>query len=459
MILDVFQRAGDALSRVSRRIVPDPFVLAIGLNLLIIAVGAAFLVRTTEAGAGAIAWTVADAWLEGFANPAGLEFALQMALVLVTGHALATSPPVQRLVTLLARVPRNSAGAAALVALTSCAAAVIHWGLGAIVGAFVAREIAQAARAEGREFDYAVLGAAAYAGLAVWHGGLSGSAPLKVAQDGHFLQDWLGVVPVGETIFALPNLLITGALVATITGLFWLVAPRDRAQPGPHANPIPTRAAPTPATARERGLVGWLQGSALPGTLVGLAGLALVLSALAVGLVSLDINGVNALFLFLGVALQGSLGRYAEAVAEGARGVGAIVVQFPFYFALLGVMSGTGLVAWASDALASLATAQTFPLIAFVSAGLVNLFVPSGGGQWAVQGKILASTGAGLGVEPETTVMAFAYGDAWTNMLQPFWALPLLGIMGLRARDIMGYSALVFAVMGLLVPALLLALH
>ena len=157
--------------------------------------------------------------------------------------------------------------------------------------------------------------------------------------------------------------------------------------------------------------------------------------------------------------LQGSLARYVAAIADGARGVGGIILQFPFYFGILGVMKASGLIVLVSEAIEDLATETTFPVLAFVLSGLVNFFVPSGGGQWAVQGEILARTGGELGVAHEATVMAFAYGDAWTNMLQPFWALPLLGIMGLRARDIMGYAAVVFLLMGVLVPILLLVLY
>ena len=137
-------------------------------------------------------------------------------------------------------------------------------------------------------------------------------------------------------------------------------------------------------------------------------------------------------------------------------GAGAIVLQFPFYFGILGIMQASGLIQLVSAGFAGIANQETFPILTYFSSGLVNLFVPSGGGQWIVQGEVLIRAGQELGVSPQTTVMAFAYGDAWTNMLQPFWALPLLGIMGLKARDIIGYTAVIFLAMLIIVPLLLL---
>src|SRR5690606_1765577 len=204
------------------------------------------------------------------------------------------------------------------------------------------------------------------------------------------------------------------------------------------------------------GVLGWIQDGPVVGLLVGGLGLATVLLALVTNRATFDINTVNLLFLFLGLAFQRRLSHYLEAVTDGARGVGGIVLQFPFYFGILGIMQGTGLIEQVSGWVASVASADTFPVLAFLLAGFVNFCVPGGGGQWAVQGEVLATAGLDLGVSTESIVMAFSYGDAWTNMLQPFWALPLLGIMGLQARDIIGYAAVIFLLMGVVVPVFLL---
>ena len=188
------------------------------------------------------------------------------------------------------------------------------------------------------------------------------------------------------------------------------------------------------------------------GRLIGAAGLLMVGATIFSGARKLEINTVNLVFFFVGLAMQGSLRRYTEAVTDGAKGAGAIIVQFPLYFGILGIMKVSGMIGWLSQSMASWSTQTTFPLLSYFSAGITNLFVPSGGGQWGVQRDILLSSGHSLGVDPTSTIMAFAYGDAWTNMLQPFWALPLLGIMGLRAKDIIGYTAMVFLLMLVVVP-------
>lgn len=448
-------RVGQALQRLASRIVPDPFLLALGLTVVVALIAAA---RLSALGAPDVAWTIADGWFDGFSGAGGLAFALQMCLILVTGHALALSPPVQRVVRSIARLPHHAAAASALVAFVACVAGVVHWGLGAIVGALLAREIGRFAREEGIPVHYPLLGAAAYSGLAVWHGGLSGSAPLKVAEEGHFLADSIGVVPLSQTLASPMNLVITGALLLLIPLVYHLLTPHsvdDLVLPGQ----LDGDDLLLPAGGEDaHGIVASVQRSPWVGRLLGGAGVAAVITGLAADRYAFDVNTVNALFLFVGITLQGSVSRYVAAVADGARGAGAIVLQFPFYFGLLGIMRAGELVGWLSELLVELSNATTFPVLAFLCAGIVNFFVPSGGGQWAVQGQILLSAGSSLGVPAPTTIMAFAYGDAWTNMLQPFWALPLLGIMGLRARDIIGYTAVIFVLIAVVVPVGLLVL-
>jgi short-chain fatty acids transporter len=366
---------------------------------------------------------------------------------------MALSPPVQRALSWVARIPSSAAAASALVALVACGAALVHWGLGAIAGALLAREIGRHAKSRGLSVHYPLLGAAAYAGMAVWHGGLSGSAPLKVAEAAP--AGIAGALPLSDTLLAHVNLVVTPALVVLIPILCALLTPR---RPGELSPPGLDQLAPLPARTRRQGtgLVHWLQESAAVGAAVGVAGLAFVLAAVVTSRLRFDINSVNMLFLFAGLVLQGSLRHYVEAITDGARGAGAIILQFPLYFGILGMMKAADMIRWISDGLVALSSQTTFPVVAYLSAGLVNLFVPSGGGQWAVQGDVLLTAGHKLGVDPGATVMAFAYGDAWTNMLQPFWALPLLGIMGLRARDIIGYTATIFLLMLIVVPVLLL---
>jgi len=448
---------GAKLSRIASKVVPDPFVLAIGLTVIVGVFGALHLAG--EDLEGGVGWTLVEGWASGFASAGGLAFALQMCLVLVTGHALATSPPVQRGVRWIAARVRGPAGAAFVVSLVACLAAVIHWGLGAIVGAFLAREIGRNSLADegAPTLHYPLLGAAAYAGLAVWHGGLSGSAPLKVAEVGHFAADAVsthpgGVVPVGETLLSPLNLVVTGLLCIGLPLLFAVLVPFDHER----VPPDPKALAKRDADIEPESEGFQLERSPVTAIVIGVIGLGIIGGSWVTGRMSLDLNLVNFLFLFAGIALQGSLRRYVDAITDGAKGAGGIILQFPFYFGILGIMKAAGLITWISEAMVDLATKDTFPVLAFFSAGVVNLMVPSGGGQWAVQGDILLNAGDALGVPAGTTVMAFAYGDAWTNTLQPFWALPLLGIMGLEAKAIVGYTAVACLAMGVAVPVLLL---
>jgi short-chain fatty acids transporter len=327
------------------------------------------------------------------------------------------------------------------VALIACLTGLIQWGLGAVVAAFVVREIANSAAEDGRPMDIPVLGAAAYTGLAIWHGGLSGSAPLKAAESAHFTQGMSEAIPVSETLFSPLNFVVSGGLVVLLPLACMALAPKQAL--------VPERASHRAAGARRRK-------RSLLGLLMGGGAATLVAYAWFRSEVAFDLNSVNLFFLALALAAHGSIRSFLDSVSEAARGAGAIIVQFPLYFGILGVMQASGIIEKLSAAMASVASASTFPLLTFLSAGIVNFFVPSGGGQWALQSDVLLTSAAALDLGSAPTVMAFAYGDEWTNLLQPFWALPLLAITGLKARQIAGYTAVLAIVMGLYVSAVLL---
>lgn len=410
---------------------PDPFVLALALTLVTFAAG---VVLTASVG------DVLAGWYSGFSSIPLLAFALQMCLILVTGQALAASPPIQKLVRAVARWPKRTPTAAVLVALIACITGLIQWGLGAVVAAFVVREIAQSAAEDRRPMDVPVLGAAAYTGLAVWHGGLSGSAPLKAAESAQFSQGAGQAIPVGETLFSSLNLVVSGGLLILLPLMCMALSPRDASVP---EAPKPLVDTQSQSPRSSLGLV------------VGGGAVALVVSGWTRGDLAFDLSSVNLFFLALALASHGSIRSFLDSVSDGARGAGAIIVQFPLYFGILGVMRASGMIERLSQAMASIATESTFPFFAFLSAGVVNFFVPSGGGQWALQSDVLLGTASTLGLDAGRTVMAFAFGDEWTNLLQPFWALPLLAITGLQARQIAGYTAILAIGMGLYVGLVL----
>jgi short-chain fatty acids transporter len=435
-------RIGEVSASWARRFIPHPFVFALLLTLVTFVTG--IVVR----GEGPLA--MIEHWQGGFWD--FLEFGMQMTLILVTGHALASSAPVRRAVTALAARAGTTARAAPLTALVAMAAGLVNWGLGLIVGAYLAREIGLAARREGRALHYPLVCAAGYMGLLVWHGGFSGSAPLTVSTAGHFLEAEMGRIPITQTLLSGLNLVVALLLLAGIPLLFVLLAPRGTAPraplPEPPAGEVRVTAQteePTPAArlevARPFSWVFFL-----------LALVFLVAHFRRRGFFGIDLNTVNFFFLFLGFLLHGSPRAYARAVDGAVRGAAGIILQFPFYAGIMGMMVGSGLVEDLAGAFVRLAETgvgagvpadASLPVLTFLSAGLVNVFVPSGGGQWGVQGPVMVQAASNLGVDLPKVVLALSYGDEWTNMLQPFWALALLGITGLEARDIIGYTLVV----------------
>ncbi|MDP8977557.1 MAG: TIGR00366 family protein [Actinomycetota bacterium] len=429
------QRLGNWFAELSRRWVPDAFVFALLLTFAVYVLALVF-------GDHGPLQLVTD-WYNGFWEL--LEFAMQMTLILVTGYALAASPPVRRGLERLADMPRGGASAVALTALTAGLLGILHWGLGLIAGALLAREVASRARQRGVRVHFPLVAAAGYVGLGIWHSGLSGSAPLLVNTDGHFLQEQMGIVPLAETTLRPFNLVFVVVALVMIPLLLASMHPSaeeaeqieapedgDGGQGGGVATEVRTSATPAQRLAHSRLLVG----------LVVLAGLVfLVPFFVQNGIIGLDINVLNFTFLIAGLAMHGTLSRYASAVGDGARAASGVIIQFPFYAGILGIMDASGLVTVIAGWFVAISTPLTYPFWTMVSAAAVNFAVPSGGGQWAVQGPVVVEATKSLGIDMGTGVMAVAMGDQLTNMVQPFWALPLLGITGLRVGDVLGYTA------------------
>ncbi|WP_336649593.1 short-chain fatty acid transporter [Kocuria rosea] len=439
-------RAMRPVNSVVEKYIPSALNFAI---LLSVAVGLMALLLTDAGPAD-----VLRGWGEGLAGL--LAFMTQMALILLLGHALANTRPVRRLLGALAQVPRTPLQAYVFVFLVAAAASLITWGLGLVVGALLARDVAAAGDRRGLELSFPMLVASGFSGFVVWHMGYSGSGPLTAATPGSFIEEQLGrTVPITETTFSAWNLTAVVATVVLVALALWLIAPRvvDRA----HRMTAAALAASEQTVTEEEVVTpaDRLDASRVPTLVVGLA-LAgyLVLHFAEGGTVTLDV--VNWMFLGLIFLLARNAFEVMALIKNAAANVGDILLQFPLYAGIMGMMAATGLIQVLSDSVVAVATPQTLGLLAFLSAGLVNFFVPSGGGQVAVQAPILLDAGARLDVDPAVVIMAISYGDQWTNMIQPFWALPLLAIAGLKIRDILGYTTVVLVVSGLVFGATLL---
>ncbi|MHA6344145.1 short-chain fatty acid transporter [Roseivivax sp. CAU 1761] len=420
------------LVRIMDRYLPDPFVFVLVLTL--IAALAAMLVE----GTGPLA--VVGMWGDGFWSL--LQFSMQMLLVLVTGYMMASTPLVRRGLAALADTAKSAGGAILLVSVVSLLASWINWGFGLVVGALFAKELARKV-----EVDYRLLVASAYSGFIVWHGGLAGSIPLSIATEDHPFADQIGVIPTGETIFSFYNLAIVAALFVAVPFINRAMMPKDadrvlidRALLN-EGDAGETR----PGTPAER-----IENSRALSWLIGAAGAAWLIQHFAAG-GGLSLNVINFLFLTLAILLHGTPANLLRALHQAVKGGAGIVIQFPFYAGIMAIMVESGLAATVSEGLVGLASAATLPFWTFLSAGLVNFFVPSGGGQWAVQAPVIMPAAEALGLDQARAAMAVAWGDAWTNMVQPFWALPILGIAGLRAKDIMGFCTVHLILSGLII--------
>lgn len=418
--------------RLVDRYLPDPFVFVLVLTLI------AGLAAVLTQGTGPL--EVVAIWGDGFWSL--LTFSMQMLLVLVTGYMMASTPLVRRGLSALARLASGPGGAIMLVSFVSLAASWLNWGFGLVVGALFARELARSVRV-----DYRLLVASAYSGFIVWHGGLAGSIPLSIATDGHPFADIAGIIPTSETIFSAYNLAIVIALFIVVPLVNRAMLPRE--DESVYVDPAlltdDDAGKSNVETPADR-----LENSFVLSMLIGAAGLAWLFQYFAAGN-GLSLNVINFLFLTLAIILHGNPRNLLNALSEAVRGGAGIVIQFPFYAGIMAIMVKSGLAVSISEVLVGLASAASLPFWSFLSAGIVNFFVPSGGGQWAVQAPVILPAGEALGADIARTSMAVAWGDAWTNMVQPFWALPILGIAGLRAKDIMGFCVVHLILSGVVI--------
>ena len=416
------------------RWMPDALILAIGLTALVAVAAAVFAPRGTLP-------VILTSWYGGIFSILG--FAIQMILVLVTGHGLAHTPLVQAGLKRVVSLVRTPNGAVTVTFLTAAAASWINWGFGLVVGAVLAREIAKQVRV-----DFAWLVAAAYSGFVIYASGLSGSIPLSQASAGNALnivEKVTGhILPFGESIFTLFNLLPTVVILLIMPIAFIKVRPS--AEELQVFSPPPDPPAPPPLAATQASFARKLERSPVGSLFLVAAGLGYFFVAWNSGRLNVDINLVIFLFLIAGLALHGSPVNYAEAVKNAAKQTGTMLLQYPIYGGIMGIMTETGLAEEISRSIAASASAHSLPIFSYVSSILISLVIPSGGGHWAVQGPFTVPAAVSLHASIPATTMAVAMGEEVANMLQPFWALPVVAIAGIRIQRVLGFTVLTFAV-------------
>ncbi|HZI10752.1 MAG TPA: TIGR00366 family protein [Myxococcus sp.] len=432
--METLVRIAEGLGRFSARFVPSAFAIAVLLSL--------FTMALATGWAGASPPKVLDAWGAGFWEL--LTFSMQMALVMFTGYLLALTRPVRALLERTAGLARTPRGAVALMAFVSMALAYINWGLSLVASAMLVRFVAR----RRPDVDYRLLVACAYFGLgATWHAGLSASAPLLVATPGHFLEKSLGVLPINTTLFSPFNLGLTVTVVAGLTLLAWALHPRPEATVRVEAALLEKLGDfVPPEVPAQKSPALWLDHSRLLNLVFGVLGLVWLGRHLALngGWKALNLNVVNFTFLVLAVLLHGTPARLLKASEEAASVLHGIVLQFPLYAGIYGIFKATGLTDRIGDLFVSLSTRETFPAVVYLYSGVVNYFVPSGGSKWAIEAPYLLKAAQQLGVAPEKVVLAYAWGDMATDLIQPFWALPLLAVARLEFKDILGFLLVAF---------------
>jgi short-chain fatty acids transporter len=434
----------------TERWVPDAFIFALIATVVVVVAGVAATPATVP--------EVIDAWGKGFWEL--IPFTLQMSLIIISGHVLATSPPVLRVIRLVAGWPATPRGAVALVAFFAMGSSWLNWGFSLIFSAVLAKEIAR--RVKG--VDYRALAAASFLGLgSVWAQGLSGSAALQMASPGSLqpqIRDIVargGMIPEGiisfrHTIFLWQSFTSVAIEIALVTFVMWLVAPpagraktagalgihlgdSEIAPPEPSARPMPGQ---------------WLEHSPILNWLIVLlGGTYLVRYFMAAGepLNAINLNIVNLTFLLLGFLLHKTPARLMHAVQSATPAVWGVILQFPFYAGIASIITSTHLSHMIAHAFVGISNATTFPPIVAIYSAVLGVFVPSGGSKWVVEAPYVMAAAHELKVHLGWVVASYDLGEALANLVQPFWMLPILGLFQLRARDVMGYTFVVFLVL------------
>jgi len=444
------------IENIIKRVLPSPFSIAILLTILIVIISLLY----TDYNLIDILFF----WEKGIWNPPLMNFAMQMMLMLVLGYVIALSKVSKQLIEKITFLCKNTSNAAFFVSISTIIMSLLNWGLGLVFGAILARQVGEHALKQNIKLNYPLIGAAGYSGLMVWHGGISGSIPLKVAEQNHFsdiiTNDYLlnklpnSGISFDYTIFSNMNITVSLLLLILIPSfLFYL------GKLSPDGKKIQFETSMNQHKKSEEILgaekidySGWFS---------KLIGIVIIFIAVKKGLEATSLsfinpNFVNLCLLGFAIFLHKNLNQFLTSVNKSIVSASGILIQFPLYFGIMGIMNSAGLVDVFSNFFVAVSNEITYPIFTMISGGLVNIFVPSGGGQWAVQGPIVLQSAIDLGISIPKSIMALAYGDQLTNMLQPFWALPLLGITQLKATDILPYTVLIMLIGGIIFASCLI---
>lgn len=414
----------------ANKYLPDAYVFALILTLLVFAIGIVI---------GNSPLQMIEFWGNGIWNL--MNFSMQMTLILVTGFTLAKTNFIDNLINKLATFATGPISAVILVTIVSSLTCFINWGFGLIVSALFAKAISQRLK----KINFGLILSSAYSGFLLWHGGLSGSIPLSLTSPTESIKALIDrpFIESSETIYSTLNITLLLATFLTILVVNYFMAKDDS-----NLKEITFDINNTKYEINDSTFSSKLENSYLLNFSIVSIGFIYLINHF-VNNKSLTLNITILIFLILAMALSGNsknfLNNFNSSVSESS----GIILQFPFYAGLMGMVVSSGMALLLSNFFISISNEKTFLLFTYLSAGIVNFFIPSGGGQWIVQAPIIIPAAKTLGVDVANASMAIAWGDAWSNMVQPFWAIPLLSISGLSLKDMMGHSVMVFISSGI----------
>jgi short-chain fatty acids transporter len=418
---------------------PNAFIFAILLTFITLILG----MTVTDQSF----FQMTEHWYGGFWNFLG--FTTQMVLILITGYALVKAPPIEKLLLKVASKPQTQKSALLLTIFVSAIAGYISWGLGFVLGTLFAIEVAKNVKTA----DFRLLVAAAYtATIAVLPASITVTAPLLVNTPGHSLEDKIGLIPLSETIFS-PMLLLTAflGLIVVIFAYISMMPKKDEVIPFKGNAEVFTAA--TSEITTNKTFADKMDHSKIINYVLVALGVIWIIQYYVKNGFNLELNILNFSFIILGLALHGSPHSYIKAITGAMPSASGIMLQFPFYAGIMGMMVGSGLITVIAQWFTSISNEFTFPFLSLMSAAIVNIFVPSAGGQWQIQGPIMVEAAQAMNIPITTAINSVTIGDLITNLLQPFFVLPALGLSGLGLKDIWGYC-LVSMVLLLIVTSL-----
>ena len=427
---------GLRLSAWFERWFPDAFVLALA---------AVTIVYVACVAAGSSPIQTAQWFGAGFWDL--VAFTMQMTMIIVTGYAVATAPPVYAVIRRMAAVPKTGRGAAAFVGLFSMLSSLVSWSFSLIFSGLLAREVAHRVR----DADYRAIGAAGYLGVgSVWALGLSSSAALIMAAPDSLPQSILrisGVIPLGQTLGLWQSMLTAGILVVVSMAVSFYSHPgaaqaRNMEEMGVTYEPAAAHKG-KPEKPGE-----WLEYSPLFTVIFVLLGFAYMIREIAGkgASIILDLNHYIFLFLVTGVLLHWRPRFFVQAVTAAVPSVAGVLIQYPLYGGIVKMLTESGLASKMAHVFVAVSTEHTFPILVGMYSAFLGLFIPSAGGKWLIEAPYILEAAKTLQVHLGWVVQTYNATEALANLIHPFWMLQLIGILGLKPRDIVGYSMLQFVV-------------